>query len=229
MIHERTIQQFGNKEYTRITDHTICIIGVGGVGGYACEALARFGFKRLIIVDDDIVEASNINRQLCALHSTVGLKKVDVFKSRIKDINPEIEVVALYERFNESSTLLIDYKIDFVIDAIDSLKEKTTLISKCLDLNIKSISIMGTGNKVEPESFKIMPLYKTSMDPIARILRKQLKHHTKYKTIQTVCSIETPQQFDAKNHVPASNSFVPASAGLLAASYIIRILTNQFD
>lgn len=229
MIHERTIQQFGNEEYSRIIDHTVCIVGVGGVGGYAVEALARFGIKKLIIVDDDTVEASNINRQLCALHSTVGLKKVDVFKNRILDINPEIEVVALYERFNAESTLLTDYDIDFVIDAIDSLKEKTSLISQCLDLNIKIVSVMGTGNKVEPESFKILPLHKTSMDPIARILRKQLKMHSKYKTIQTVCSIETPEQFEKSKQVPASNSFVPASAGLLAASYIIRVLTNQLD
>lgn len=229
MIHKRTIKQFGDETFNHLINHTILIVGVGGVGGYAVEALARFGFKKLILIDDDTVEESNINRQLCALYSTVGLNKVDVFKSRINDINKEIEVIALNERFNENSTVFNDYEIDFVIDAIDSLKEKTNLIEQALDHDVKIISVMGTGNKVEPESFKLMPLHKTSMDPIARILRRNLKTHDKYKTIQTVCSIETPKQFDDNKQVPASNSFVPASAGLLAASYIIRVLTNQLN
>ena len=224
MIHKRTIKQFGDSQFNTIINHTVLIVGVGGVGGYTVEALARFGIKKLILVDDDVVESSNINRQLCALQSTVGKSKVDVFKSRINDINPDIEVVALYERFNEESTVLDDYPIDFVIDAIDSLKEKTLLIKLCLDKEINILSVMGTGNKLEPESFRIMPLYKTSMDPIARILRRNLKTHRHFKKIQTVCSTETPKQFDDNKQVPASNSFVPASAGLLAASYIIREL-----
>jgi tRNA A37 threonylcarbamoyladenosine dehydratase len=230
MIHDRTIKQFGIETFTKLSNQHVMIVGVGGVGGYAVEALARFGFKHLILVDDDHVESSNINRQLCALQSTLGMSKVAVFKSRIADIDPTITVDTHDQRFNASTKhTIFNQSIDYVIDAIDSLDDKAELIKTCLDHKIPFVSVMGTGNKLAPEQLQVMPLHRTQMDPIARILRKDLKHHPDYKKITTICSFETPTFEERIIGGPTSNAYVPGSAGLLAASVAIRALLKQIE
>lgn len=230
MIHDRTIKQFGIEMFTKLSNQRIMIVGVGGVGGYAVEALARFGIKHLTLVDDDHVEQSNINRQLCALQSTIGMSKVTVFKNRIADIDPSIVVVPYEHRFNASTKqILFNQPIDYVIDAIDSLDDKTLLIETCLDLKIPFVSVMGTGNKLAPEQLQVMPLHRTQMDPIARILRKAFKHHPDYKKITTICSFEAPTFEEKIIGGPTSNAYVPGSAGLLAASVAIRTLLKQIE
>ncbi|MCF7925322.1 MAG: ThiF family adenylyltransferase [Candidatus Izimaplasma sp.] len=225
MIQNRTKNQFGDTLFNDITNHTVMIVGVGGVGGYVVEALARFGIKHLILVDHDTVELSNINRQIVALHSTVNKQKVAVLKERVKDINPDI-LVTTYPVFYDATTkdMIFKEKIDFLVDAIDTITYKIDIVKSCLDNNIKFITVMGTGDKIAPEELKLVPLHQTQIDPIARVMRRKLKHHPQYKQIQTVCSFETPRALNKQGRTPTSNSFVPASAGLLAASYVIRSL-----
>ena len=228
MIHSRTQLQFGETTYKKITHHTVMVVGLGGVGGYVVESLARFGIKHLILVDHDVVEESNINRQIAATHSTIGELKVDVLKKRIKDINPDILVTTYPTFYNaDTKTNLLNHDIDFIVDAIDTITFKIDIAKTCLDRNIPHIAVMGTGDKLAPEQLQLTPLYKTQTDPIARVMRRKLKHHPHYKKIQTVCSFEQPHAKDKVGRTPSSNAFVPASAGLLAASYVIRYLLEN--
>ncbi|MEC9484348.1 MAG: ThiF family adenylyltransferase [Candidatus Izemoplasma sp.] len=228
MIHARTQRQFGEETYQKLINHTIMIVGLGGVGGYVAESLARFGIKHLILVDHDTVEASNINRQIVALHSTIGNLKVDVLKKRITDINPEIEITVYPVFYNaDTKTKLFEHKIDFIVDAIDTITYKIDLAKECLNRDIGHIAVMGTGDKLGPENLNIMPLYKTQTDPIARVMRRKLKTHPGYKTLQTVCSFEQPSAINKEGRTPTSNAFVPASAGLMASSYVTRYLLEK--
>ena len=200
-----------------ITNKTILIIGLGGVGSYAVESIVRSGIEKVIIVDSDKIDISNLNRQLMTLHSNIGRYKTDVIEERIKDINPKCTVIKHTKFINKENVYeLFDEKIDYIIDACDTLEVKKELIKISVNKNIKLISSMGTANKLDPTRLKITDLSKTSYDPIAKILRSFVKKERINKKIMVVCSDETP----IKTEKLGSTSFVPSVAGLLCTSYI---------
>lgn len=221
MPFSRLRQLIGEDAFHRLQSKTVCIVGLGGVGGSAAEAIARSGFQRIILVDQDIVEESNINRQVVALHSTIGLPKVDVMKARILDINPRCKVDTYHMFYNdETKDVLWQQQIDYLIDAIDTMTYKIDIIKECHARGIPMISVTGTGNKYHPEQLDIMPLAKTAYDPIARVLRQKLKQFMDLKDIYVVASNEPPMKVDSMTTSPSSNAFVPNTAGILAANYI---------
>lgn len=221
----RTVALLTEQAASKLRDACVAVFGVGGVGSFAAEALARAGVGRLILVDNDVVKPSNCNRQLVALSSTFGRKKVDIMAERIADINPDAQVQT-YDVFYDASTsdAIFSNDIDYVIDAIDSLASKETLILECVRRGIELISSMGAGNKLYPERFAVTDLYKTSYDPIAKILRKRLRD-AGVRKLRVVCSDEQPRQTQAiedGKRVPASISFVPSVCGLLMAGAAVR-------
>ncbi len=223
MKFKRTIQLIGEEKFERIRKSTVLVVGLGGVGGHATEALARSGVGKLIIVDKSLVDETNINRQVIALTSTIGLPKPTVMKNRLLDINKDIEVVTYYEFYDfDSKEEIFNHKIDYVIDAIDTVTFKIDIIKECLNRNIPFISSMGMGNKLHPELLEISELSKTSYDPIAKVIRKVLREERITGKVPVIYSKEEPYKVDSESKNPASNSFVPATAGLLAASYIVN-------
>ena len=211
----------GEEKLNSLNDKSVLILGVGGVGGYVAESLARSNIGTLIIVDYDIIDESNINRQIIALNSTIGKKKVDVLEDRIKDINKNCRVIKIDQFINEDNIdILFNNKIDFFVDACDTVIVKKKIISKCIEKNIDFISSMGTGNKFDPSKLEITDIRNTINDPLARILRKYVKDNRINKKIMVLSSKELPVKI--KDRTPGSTSFVPPSAGLLIGSYIIR-------
>ena len=209
-----------------IKSKTVLIVGVGGVGGYAVEALVRSGIGKIIIVDNDIIDITNLNRQIISLNSNIGRYKVDVLEERIKDINPSCEVVKVNEFLTKKNTInLFNTKIDYIVDACDTMDVKKELIRISISKNIKLISSMGTGNKLNPSKLEIMDLRKTSYDPIAKILRKMLKDEKINKKIMVVSSTE--KSITTNSKTIGSTSFVPATAGLLCASYVINDIVGE--
>lgn len=221
MRFERLEKQIGKENVEKLQDKTVLIFGVGGVGGHAIESIARSAFGTIIIVDKDTVDITNINRQIIALSSTIGTPKVDVMKQRIKDINPDCNVIT-YQTFYDFETkeTIWDNKIDYVIDCIDTMTFKIDIIKTSIEKEIPYISVMGTGNKFHPEKLDIMPLSKTEYDPIAKVLRKKLRTDYNLNKIPVVASKEIP--FKTNTNTPSSNSYVPATAGIIAASYIFN-------
>jgi len=210
----------GKEKTEKIKNTTVLVIGLGGVGGYAVESLVRSGIEKIIIVDFDKIDISNLNRQIISLKSNIGEYKVDVVEKRIKEIN-DIEVIKIKEFINEENiNNLFLYKPDYVIDACDTIKVKKELIRICLKNNIKFISSMGTGNKLNPSKLEIIDVRKTSYDPIAKIIRKMVKDENIKGKIPVICSTEVPIKTNSKTI--ASNSFVPATSGLLCTSYVIN-------
>jgi tRNA A37 threonylcarbamoyladenosine dehydratase len=223
MKFKRTIQLIGEEKFNLIKESTVLVIGLGGVGGHAVEALARSGVGKLIIVDKGSVDETNINRQVIALESTVGLPKTTAMKNRLLDINKDIEIVTYHEFYNSATKEeIFNHKIDCVIDAIDTITFKIDIIKECLNRNITFISSMGMGNKLHPELLEISELNKTSYDPIAKVIRKKLREEQIRGKVPVIYSKEEPYKEDYESKYPASNSFVPATAGLIAASYIIN-------
>ncbi len=221
----RTVQLIGQAAVDRLAASRVILFGVGGVGSFAAEALCRAGVGRIALVDGDTVSESNLNRQLVALTSTIGLPKAEVMKARMLDINPDAEVIA-YNLFYDAATAdtISLSEFDYVVDAIDSVSSKLLLISRCHELNIPCISCMGAGNKLDPAQFEVADISKTSVCPLARVMRRELKnrgilHH------KVVYSKEQPVNPDGQR-TPASISFVPSSAGLLLAGAVIRDLMN---
>lgn len=211
----------GKNNIEKISKLTILIIGLGGVGGYAVESIVRSGVKKIILVDNDKIDITNINRQLIALHSNIEKHKVDEIEKRIKDINPDIEIKKIKEFINkENINLLFEEKIDYLIDACDTIETKKSIIRECIKRKIKFISCMGTGKRLDPTKLQIIDIRKTNYDPIAKIIRKMVKDERIKEKIYTICSSEQPIKTD--NNVIASNAFVPATAGLLCTSYIIN-------
>ena len=210
-----------------IKNKTVLIVGIGGVGGYALEAIARSFVTKIIIVDKDIIDITNLNRQIIALNSCIGKSKVEVAKERILDINPNCEVITYNEFLTKDNTIKIfkENSIDYVIDACDTLEVKMELIRICHSNNIKLISSMGTGNKMDPTSLKIMDISKTSYDPLAKKIRKMVKDERIKGKVMVVCSNERP--IDVGSKTIGSNSFVPSTAGLLCASYVINDIVGD--
>jgi len=223
MIFKKTIDLIGEEKFKLLQNSTVLVVGLGGVGGHATEALARSGIGTLIIVDQDVVDVTNINRQIIALSSTVGIPKTVVMKERLLDINKNLKVLA-YHTFYDFNTKveIFNHQIDYVIDAIDTITYKIDIIKECLKREIPFISSMGQGNKQHPELLEISEITKTSYDPIAKIIRAKLRKEGIIGKVPVVYSKEEPYSQDLKKRSPSSNSFVPATAGLLAASYIVN-------
>ena len=216
----------GKENVNILSEKIVLVLGIGGVGGYVVESLVRCGIGNIIIVDYDTIDLTNINRQIIALNSTIGKKKIDVFENRIKDINPKCNVIKIDKFIDENNYLdLFKHKIDFIADCCDCIKTKKCIIKYALDNNIKIVSSMGTGNRLDPTKLELIDIKKTSGDQIARIIRKFLKDERINKKLTVLCSRELPKKLEEKTI--SSNSFVPTSAGLLIASYIIKELINK--
>ena len=223
---ERTELIIGKENLSRLSGAAVAVFGTGGVGSYTVEALARAGIGTLILVDHDIVSESNINRQIIALHSTIGRKKIDVIKERCLDINPALSVFT-YDRFilpencaDFFSTLPV--VPDFVCDCIDTVSGKLSLIEYCKSHAIRIISCMGTGNKLDPSRFRICDISKTSVCPLCRVMRRELKSRGIFN-VPVLYSDEIPVETEKRDTI-GSISYVPSSAGLLIAGYVIRNL-----
>lgn len=226
----RTELLFTEAGMEKLKNSTIALFGVGGVGGFVAEALARCGIGKIILTDNDCVSVSNINRQIIALHSTVGEPKVEVMKKRLLDINPELEV-ELHKSFylpdNHDEYRFEEY--DYVIDCIDTVAAKIDIVLEAQKSGTPVISSMGTGNKLNPSLLEISDIYKTSVCPLARVMRYELKKRG-VKKLKVVYSTEkpikvsAPLEDNARRCIPGSVSFVPASAGLLIASEVVRDL-----
>ncbi|MBQ7373292.1 MAG: tRNA threonylcarbamoyladenosine dehydratase [Clostridia bacterium] len=230
---DRTALLIGKDGLKKLKNSKVIVFGVGGVGGYVVEGLARSGVGQIDVVDDDVVSVTNINRQIIATVDTVGKNKVEVIKDRILSINPDCNVTALkkfYSPENSSDFNLSSY--DYVVDAIDSVKSKIELIVKASESLTPIISSMGAGNKLNPTAFEVEDIYKTSVCPLAKVMRKELKARG-IKSLKVVYSKEEPKKPildqneklpEGKRQIPASISFVPSVVGLIIAGEVIKDL-----
>lgn len=222
---DRTIKLIGEENFNKITNTTILVVGIGGVGGYAVEALVRSGISSFILIDYDTIEESNLNRQIIADNNHIGYFKVDEMEKRILAINPNCKVIKLYDKLSKDNLDdLFKYSFDYLIDACDTIVVKEELIKLCVLNNIEIISCMGTGNKINPSELEITDIWKTSYDPIAKKIRKYLKDEKIYKKVPVVYSKEQNDKFEGS--IP-SMVFVPASAGLLCANYVIKSIIKR--
>ena len=228
----RTKLLLGGEALEKLKKSKVVIFGVGGVGSYAAEGIARCGVGNIILVDNDLICGSNINRQLHALHSTVGQMKVDTMKSRILDINPEAKVEAYAEFFTEETEDLIPDDCDYIIDAIDTVSSKIELVIRAGKKNIPIISCMGAGNKLDPTRLEIADIYSTSVCPLCRVMRYELRKRN-VESLKVVFSKEEPvkpkydsdvpdEAFQGRKKAPGSISFVPSVAGLIIAGEVIK-------
>lgn len=234
-IFDRTKMLINEEGIEKLKNKKVAVFGVGGVGGFALEALCRAGIGNLVIIDFDTVDVTNINRQIIALHSTIGKSKVEVFKNRLLDINPNLNLEVHNVFFDETLVdELIRNDYDYIIDAIDSVKSKIALIKNSIKKDIKIISSMGMGNKLNPEKIEITDIYKTRNCPLARIIRKEMKV-SRIKKLKVVYSTELPIDIDKEQArklndgklSPGSISFVPSVGGLMMASYVVRDLLSE--
>ncbi len=222
MLHSfsRTEILIGREGLDLLKKSKVAVFGVGGVGSFAAEALARCGVGNIVLVDHDDVCITNINRQIHATTGTVGKPKVEVMKERILEINPDARVTAVKRLYSsESSEQLLHTDYDYVIDAIDMVSSKIELIVRCSSMNIRMISSMGAGNKLDPRFFRVADIYETSVCPLARVMRRELKRRN-IQRLKVVYSTESP----VKQRMPGSVSFVPPVAGLIAAGEAVRDL-----
>ena len=215
----------GEENFSKLNAATVAVFGVGGVGSYAVEALARSGVGHLILIDKDDIDATNINRQLHALNSTVGRSKVEVMRERVKDINPAAQVDAIQKFFLPSENVedFFICRYDYVIDAIDTLTAKIFLVEECERRGIKIISSMGAGNKLDATRFRVGDIYQTTTDPVAKVMRKKLKERG-IKSLKVVWSDEPPQP--VKDFI-GSAAFVPSVAGLIMAGEVVKDLIEK--
>ena len=245
MLHQfsRNELAIGSEGVDLLKNTTVAILGIGGVGSFAAEACARSGVGKIILVDKDNVDITNINRQLVAYTSTVGRSKSAVMKERILDINPQCEVHDLHMFYTEETfEEFFSHNVDYVIDASDTIIYKIHLMKECLTRGVKIISCMGAANKTDPTRFKIADISKTHTDPLAKVIRSKLRKEGIYKGVPVVFSdespivvredvVETVGKPDAKirkaKMPPSSNAFVPSVAGLVAASWVINDITSE--
>lgn len=217
----------GSEGMEKLSKSTVAIFGVGGVGSFATEALARTGIGNIILIDYDIIDITNINRQIHATIKTVGLSKVEVMRNRILDINPDINVTIYKEKYDENTKeILLSPKYDYVIDAIDMVSSKLDLIVTCKNINIPIISSMGAGNKLNPAMFQVGDIYSTKVCPLAKVMRHELRKRS-IKDLKVVWSEEIPKDInlektELRKAVPGSISFVPSVVGLIIASEVIK-------
>ncbi len=231
---ERTRMLFGDEAMQRLKNSRVAVFGIGGVGGHAAEALVRSGIGAIDIIDNDTVSESNINRQIIATGSTVGMYKVDAAKQRFIDISPDIKIRVHKCFYLPETAGQFDFnEYDYIIDAIDTVTGKIELIMQAEKCKTPIISCMGTGNKIEPSMLEIADIYKTSVCPLARVMRSELKKrgitHLKVlysKEVPIIPKFQPEEQNEVRRATPASNSFVPACAGLIIASEVIKQLTK---
>lgn len=222
---ERTGLLIGTEGLQRLADARVAVFGIGGVGGYAAEALARSGIGVLDLIDHDRVSVTNLNRQIYALHSTIGRYKVDVAKERIQDIHPAARVYAHKVFYLPDTAAQFDFHVyDYVVDAIDNVTGKLALVQQAQAAGTPVISSMGAGNKMDPSAFQAADIYETSVCPLAKVMRRELKKRGVQK-LKVVYSKEQP----LKTHspVPGSNAFVPAAAGLVLAGEVVKDLIRR--
>ena len=233
-IFSRAELLLGEEALHKLRSARVALFGIGGVGSFAAEALARGGVGHITLVDGDTVSIPNINRQLIALHSTVGKEKTAVMAERIADISPETEVETYPVVYGAENRDLLDFSTyDYVIDAIDTVTSKLILIEEAKKAGVPVISCMGTGNKFHPERFEVTDISKTSVCPLAKVMRKELKVRG-IKNVKVVYSKEEPQKpaespETGKRQIPGSLSFVPPVAGLLLAGEVIRHIAGVTD
>lgn len=227
----RTEILLGTDAVNKLKKATVAVFGVGGVGGYVCEALVRSGVEHFVLVDNDTVSLTNINRQIIATHSTIGKRKVDVMKARMLDINPNAVIDIKHCFFLPESANKFDFSsYDYVVDAVDTVAAKIELAIKCQENNVAIISSMGAGNKMDPTAFKVADINKTTTDPLARVVRRELRNRG-IKKLKVVYSEEKPVkpimqtgEVTKKREVPGSTAFVPSVVGLIIASEVIKDL-----
>lgn len=242
----RTELLIGKEGLNKLSQAKVAIFGIGGVGTFVAEGLARSGVAKFVLVDDDDICLTNINRQIHALRSTVGRSKVEVMKERILDINPKAEVVTYQKLYtSETAEELLDESYDYVVDAIDMVSSKLDMIERCYKRNIPIMSSMGAGNKLDPTKFEVVDIFDTSMCPLAKVMRKELRKRSVDK-LKVVYSKETPiKPMESKSNcktdcictnkertcttrrqIPGSVAFVPSVAGLIIASEVVKDLIN---
>lgn len=216
----------GEENFSKLASATVAVFGVGGVGSFAAEALARSGIGRIILIDKDNIDETNINRQIHALTTTVGRSKVEVMSERIKKINPAVQVGAIQKFFlpNENVEDFFVSRYDYVVDAIDTLTAKIFLAEECQRRGIKIISSMGAGNKVDATRFRVSDIFQTSVDPVAKVMRKKLRERG-VRNLKVVWSDEPPRP--VKDFI-GSTAFVPSVAGLILAGEVVRDLTENY-
>jgi len=227
----RTELLIGEQGVKKLASSTVAVFGVGGVGSYVVEALARAGIGKLVLIDHDTISLTNINRQLPALESTIGQRKVEVMKQRILDINPSCQVEAIQEFYNHNqSEALIRSEYSYIVDAIDSITAKVDLIVTAMEQNIPIVSSMGAGNKLDPTQFKLADISKTHTCPMAKTVRKMLRGRGIRAGLQVVFSPEMPiiplepyaEEAGIRRQLPGSIAFVPSVAGLFLASAVVN-------
>ncbi|MDD6093670.1 MAG: ThiF family adenylyltransferase [bacterium] len=221
---DRVISLIGSDKFKKINESTVLVVGLGGVGGYAVESLVRSGIGKIVLIDYDKIDDSNLNRQIITNRSNIGEYKTNEWKTRIKSINPDCEVI-IYNMFLDKDNIaqISDLEIDYIIDACDSVDTKKLLIDYSFDKNIKLISSMGTAKKINPSKLEIMDIRKTSYDPLAKIIRKYVLSLKTNKKVMVVSSVEKPRECQGL----ASMVFVPASAGILLANYVVRDIIGE--
>lgn len=221
---DREVKLIGLDNLEKIQKSKVCVIGLGGVGGHAVEALIRAGIENIIIIDYDIVNISNKNRQIIATDKTIGKKKTIVMKDRILEINKNVNITIIDEKINSDNiNLIFDNEFDYFIDACDTVSVKKEIIKKCLAKKIKFITCMGTGNKLDPSKLKICDIRETNYDPLARLMRKFIRDQKITEKIMVVSSTEIPKKVEGS---VSSISFVPSIAGIMCASYIINSIIS---
>ena len=230
--YERTESLIGTDAVNKLKNSHVAVIGVGGVGGYTVEALARAGIGEITIIDNDEVKESNINRQTVALHSTVGQPKVEVMRAKILDINPDCAVTAHQCFYLPETAESFDFtKFDFILDCVDTVAAKIDIICRAKELNIPIISAMGAGNKLDPTAFRVADIYDTKVCPLARIMRTNLKKRG-IKSLKVVYSEEIPSKSVEKDpetgrSIPGSLPFVPSVMGLIMAGETVKDLVKN--
>ena len=226
MMFERLEKITTEEERNKIKNLHILLIGIGGVGGYTLETLVRMGVEHITIVDDDIIDITNCNRQILATHSVLGKDKVAVGYERAKDINPNVKIKTIKQNINKDTYLdLFKNHYDYVIDACDTITTKILLIEYCVQNNVKIISSMGTGNRFDPTKLEITTIWKTYNDPLAKIVRKLLKDRGIKAKVPVVFSHELPRK--TKDRTPGSSALVPAVAGIYITGYIVKDCFKQ--
>ncbi len=232
----RTKMLLGDAALRRLELAVVAVFGLGGVGGSAAEALARSGVGRLILFDNDIVDITNINRQTVALHSTLGMHKTDVMKQKILDINPRAQVETHPVFYDMESAGLFDFAgYDYIIDAIDTVSSKLLLIERAHEAGVPIISAMGAGNKLDPTRLEVADIYHTSMCPLAKVMRRELRKKG-VTALKVVYSKEPPirpgnrgGQENERKKAPGSVAFVPPAAGLVLAGEVVRELVVEIE
>jgi len=232
---KRTAMIFGEESLEKLKKATVLIVGIGGVGAYVAEGLVRSGVGKLILCDYDRISETNINRQLHATYLTIGQLKVQVMKERLLTINPELEVITYAKQYTlTTQSEIMGTAIDYVVDAIDQVTGKIQLALYCQERKIPIIAAMGTGNKVEPTALEVADIYETSVCPLARVMRKELKKRG-VEALQVVYSKEIPRksklqealEMDGRRSTPGSVAFVPSVAGFIIVSEVVKALLAE--